>query len=109
MAGLHDIALLDRHALDALDDVAAVVGLVDEQQGIGPLDTEREVELLADGVVKEVVEVHEDHVGVARGVHHRVVGADVAAEPGELVGPDQFGAHPLRPGAEGRRGYHLQP
>ncbi|KAF5038745.1 hypothetical protein DSECCO2_551120 [anaerobic digester metagenome] len=107
--GLDDIALLDRHALNALDDVAAVVGLVDEQQSVVPLDPERLVELLADDVVEEMVEVHEHHVGVSGGVHHRIVGTDVAAEPGELVGPDQLGAHPLRPDAQGRRRDHLQP
>ncbi len=106
--GLDDVALLDHHALDALDDIAAVMRLVDEQQGVVPLDPEREVELLPDDVVKEVVEVHEDHVGVPGGVHHRLVGADVAAEPGELVGPDQLGAHPLGPDAQGCRRDHLQ-
>ena len=107
--GLNDIALLDRHALDALDDVAAVMGLIDEQQGVVPLDPERLVELLPDDIVEEMVEVHEHHIGVPGGVHHRIVGADVAAEPGELVRPDQFGAHPLGTDTQGRRRDHLQP
>ena len=83
---LFKILLGEPGALDGLDDITAVVGLVDEEHYVLFLHVKIRVELIADLAVKEVVIVQDDHVCILGGVHHQLYGQMSPGNPPSSCG-----------------------